>query len=90
MDMTALGVWYASAAWVEWSDANLTDYERIVAGSTAYTSASGVGKYYASAGARAALRGGNWDGTVLTGAFALGLYYAPSEMGTYVGFRCAR
>ena len=91
MDMTALGIWYDSAsAWKEWSDANLTDYERIVAGSTAYTSASGVGQYYSSAGARAALRGGGWSSAVSAGAFALDLGLAPSAVDTGIGFRCAK
>ena len=91
MDMTALGVWYDStSAWKEWNDANLTDYERIVAGSTAYTSASGVGQYISSAGARAAIRGGAWNDTVDAGAFTLNLGTAPSGVYTFVGFRCAK
>ena len=91
MDMTALGIWYDSVgAWKEWSDANLTDYERIVAGSTAYTSASGVGRYISSAGARAAVRGGRWSDTVSAGAFTLDLNDVPSLVYTSFGFRCAK
>ena len=91
MDMTALGVWYNSAsAWKEWNDANLTDYERIVAGSTSYTSASGVGKYYSSAGVCAAVRGGSWSTALAAGAFTLALSAAPSDVDTDLGFRCAK
>jgi formylglycine-generating enzyme required for sulfatase activity len=90
MDMTALGIWYASPDWVEWNNANLTDYEQIVAGSTSYTSASGVGQYCSSAGARAARRGGGWSDGVRAGAFTLVLTGGPSVVKTRLGFRCAK
>ncbi len=83
--------WYNIAAWAEWSDANLTNYEGIVGGSTAYTSANGVGQYYGcTANGNAFLRGGSWSSGANAGAFALYLSNAPSASNTNVGFRCVR
>ena len=55
--------WYNSGAWVEWSHANLSDYELYVAGPTSgYTSAKGVGQYYGcTTNGNALLRGAGWN-----------------------------
>ncbi|MDZ4225678.1 MAG: hypothetical protein U1C49_02400, partial [Candidatus Andersenbacteria bacterium] len=41
------GVWYSVAGWIDWTNANLTDYEKYAAGpSGSLTSANGAGRYY--------------------------------------------
>ena len=83
--------WYNSG-WLEWTDANLADYEKPNAGPLgAYTSTNRVGKYYGcTANGNAFLRGGSWSYNTYAGAFALGLNYAPASYHTNFGFRCVR
>lgn len=86
------GYWYNSAAWLEWSDANLSDYEKVRAGpSGAYTSAQNAGKYYGcTATGNAGFRGGYWTNASTAGAFAYLANLSPANSDTYIGFRCAR
>ncbi|MCL5676122.1 MAG: hypothetical protein M1120_03285 [Patescibacteria group bacterium] len=85
-------VWYNSAAWIDWTDANLTGYLKYAAGpSGSLTSANGAGQYYGcGANGNAAFRGGAWDSGALGGPFPLALFSAPSFVSTSVGFRCAK
>ncbi len=86
------GVWYNSAAWVEWTNANVTDYEKYAAGPNgSLTSTNGAGQYYGcSANGNAAIRGGAWDNGAYDGPFTLFLNDAPALVYTNRGFRCAR
>ena len=83
--------WYNSG-WLEWTDANLADYEKPNAGPLgAYTSTNGVGKYYGcTANGHVFLRGGSWDYSNYAGAFTLLLSSAPGYSDTRIGFRCVR
>ena len=88
---TGVGNWYNSGAWIEWTDSNLSDYERKTAGVSSFTSSNGVGRYYGcTANGNAFFRGGAWDIGSYAGAFALRLSTSPSHTDTNVGFRCAR
>lgn len=84
--------WYNSAAWIDWTNANLTGYLKYAAGpSGSLTSANGAGQYYGcSANGNAPIRGGNWADTTFGGPFALNLSNAPSFVHTSLGFRCAK
>ncbi|MBI5744542.1 MAG: hypothetical protein HY952_08340 [Elusimicrobia bacterium] len=87
---TGAGYWY-NAAWIEWTDANLSDYEKPRAGPAgAYTSAQNAGRYYGcTATGNAVFRGGNWLNGADAGVFAFVADKAPSYSGPR-GFRCAR
>jgi formylglycine-generating enzyme required for sulfatase activity len=82
--------WYTTG-WVEWNNANVTDWEKLVAGpSGSLTSSNGAGQYYGcSASGNALLRGGPWSAGTSAGVFAAGLSSGPSNVGSAVGFRCA-
>lgn len=84
-------VWYNSAAWIEWNNANLTGYDAYAGGSLTNISTNGAGQYYGcTANGNAAVRSGGWDVGAGDGVFTLGLGGAPSNVSTYVGFRCAK
>ncbi|MDD3386632.1 MAG: hypothetical protein PHX92_01735, partial [Candidatus Pacebacteria bacterium] len=78
------------ASWIEWNNAALSDYEKTNAGSLGnYTSANGAGQYYGcTANDNGFIRGGYWGNGDCAGVFALGLYRAPSDLNTGIGFRC--
>lgn len=84
--------WYSGASWIEWDNANLSDYEKSNAGPLGpYTSAHGAGRYYGcTANGNGFLRGGYWIYGAYAGVFALHLGSAPS--GSFavagLGFRC--
>lgn len=80
-------------AWQEFS--SITNYVTLNYArpkNPSWTSANGIGQYYASAsaGQRAFRRGGAWNDGSGAGVFALGLDSAPSFTGASVGFRCSR
>ena len=84
-------VWYNSAAWIEWNNANLTGYDAYAGGSLTNTSTNGAGQYYGcSANGNAALRSGDWSNGAGVGPFTLNLSNAPSGVSTTLGFRCAK
>ncbi|OQB08526.1 MAG: Formylglycine-generating sulfatase enzyme [Parcubacteria group bacterium ADurb.Bin216] len=85
------GNWYNSA-WIEWSDANLDDYERPTAGpSPLYTSTQNAGRYYGcTATGNGLIRGGDWRYGLDSGLFTATLSDLPSSTRTNIGFRCAR
>ncbi|MDZ4225673.1 MAG: hypothetical protein U1C49_02375, partial [Candidatus Andersenbacteria bacterium] len=85
-------VWYSVAGWIDWTNANLTDYEKYAAGpSGSLTSANGAGRYYScTAVGKAAIRGGSLGDTTRDGPFALKLDIAPSYVSTGIGIRCAK
>jgi len=82
--------WYSGAAWIEWDNDALSDYEKTNAGSLGnYTSANGAGRYYGCiANGNGFLRGGNWNYGDYAGVITLGLGDAPADLITSVGFRC--
>jgi len=86
------GYWYDSGAYIEWDDANLSDYEKVRAGPAgAYTSAQNAGRYIGcTSTGNAGLRGGCWNIAATAGVFAFALGNIPSASYTTVGFRCAR
>jgi formylglycine-generating enzyme required for sulfatase activity len=87
------GYWYnSSGAYIDWTDSNLSDYEKYTAGPSGnYTSANGVGRYYGcSANGNAMRRGGTWDTGAYAGIFALVLNDVPTGSSANFGFRCAR
>ena len=88
---TGSGYW-ATGGWLEWSDANLSDYEKGRAGpSGAYTSAQNAGKYYGcSATGNAVFRGGPWTSIAISGVYAFYALGAPTYSHAETGFRCAR
>jgi len=88
---TGTGYWQG-AGWIEWTDSNLSDYEKLVAGPAgAYTATNAAGRYYGcSANGNGFLRGGHWGNGSYAGLFNLVLNDAPSHSSTYLGFRCAR
>ena len=83
--------WNSNAGWLEWTNAGLTDWEKLVAGpSGSLTSANGAGQYYGcTASADALLRGADWNDGAYAGVFAALLNSAPTLVSTHVGFRCA-
>jgi formylglycine-generating enzyme required for sulfatase activity len=85
------GYWYPST-WIEWSDANLADYEKPFFGpSSNYTSSSGVGKYYGcNVTGNAVARGGYWNNGINSGVFSFNLNRSVSIEIPYIGFRCIR
>jgi len=96
LDMTCTagigaGYWYFVAAYLEWTDANLSDYEKVRAGPEgAYISAHNAGQYYGcSATGHAMRRGGAHNSGEVAGVFAL-YHTLPSTSDSYIGFRCAR
>ncbi len=83
--------WDPDAAWAEWNEADLTDYEQIVGSLTSYTSANGIGQYYGcTVSENGFLRGGTWAYGAGAGAFTLALNIAPTTVYSNFGFRCAR
>ena len=88
---TGNGYW-DSGGWLEWSDANLSDYEKGRAGpSGAYTSTQNAGKYYGcSATGNAAFRGCSWTGGAIAGVYTFYALGAPTYSHAETGFRCAR
>jgi hypothetical protein len=82
--------WY-STGWVEWNNANVTDWEKLVAGpSGSLTSSNGAGKYYGcSSSGNALLRGGDYGDGPGAGVFAALLNYGQWYVASNVGFRCA-
>jgi formylglycine-generating enzyme required for sulfatase activity len=84
--------WYNSGAWVDWSHANLSDYELYVAGPlSGYTSANGTGQYYGcTTNGNGLLRGAAWTDGVNAGVFTLNFSIATSLSSANVGFRCVR
>ena len=89
---TGAGYWYNSGSWIEWDNANLSDYEKGRAGPAgAYTATQNAGRYYGcTATGNAVFRGGNWSDGALAGVFAFYAVNAPSNSYTNIGFRCGR
>ena len=87
-----LGNWYAGAAWIEWSDSNLSDYEKGRAGPAgAYTSAQNTGKYFGcTAVGKVGMWGLTWVNTTLAGIYGFSGGTLPTASGASLGFRCAR
>jgi hypothetical protein len=85
------GVWYNGGAWADWTNANLTDWEKLVAGPAgSLTSVNGAGQYSGcTANGSVLVRGCRWDNGSSAGVFAAGLGPAPSSSSADVGFRCA-
>ena len=97
VDMTCtagagVGHWYFIGGYIEWSDANLSDYEKVRAGPAgAYTSAQYMGKYYGCAATgNAVVRVGNWSTAAQAGVFGFSASETPSYTSTGIGFRCGR
>jgi len=84
--------WYNGGAWIEWGNANLSDYEIGLAGPTPlYESVQNAGMYWGCANdGNGIRRGGRWDNGLLSGIFAVNNNDAPSVYGINVGFRCVR
>jgi hypothetical protein len=89
---TAPANWYYNGAWLEWTDANLADYEKGAAGPAgAYTSANGAGQYYGCRlNGNAFMRGGAWGDGSNAGLYNFNLNDAPTNTNPAVGFRCVR
>jgi hypothetical protein len=89
---TGTGNWYNSGAWIEWTDSNLSDHEKYIAGpSGSFMGTNGVGRYYGcSANGNAVLRGGTWDNGTDAGVFTLALNYSSAYSHARIGFRCVR
>ncbi|OIO03444.1 MAG: hypothetical protein AUJ51_04235 [Elusimicrobia bacterium CG1_02_56_21] len=89
---TGTGYWYNSAAWIEWTDGNLSDYEKVRAGPAGvYTSVQNAGLYYGcSTTGNAVFRGGDLGAGAIAGVFAFNALYAPSLVAAGFGFRCGR
>ena len=89
---TGAGYWYNSGGWIEWDNANLSDYEKGRAGPAgAYTATQNAGRYYGcTATGNAVFRGGYWGDGASAGVFAFNARNAPSLSVTAIGFRCGR
>ncbi|HAT71681.1 MAG TPA: hypothetical protein DCS63_02565 [Elusimicrobia bacterium] len=89
---TGAGYWYNSATWIEWTDGNLSDYEKVRAGpSGAYIATHNAGRYYGcTTTGNAVGRGGVWSHDASAGVFTFDAYNAPSYSDTHIGFRCGR
>ena len=89
---TGAGYWYNSGAYLEWTDGNLSDYEKARAGPAgAYTATHNAGRYFGcSATGNAVLRSGYFFTGVHAGVFAFNANSAPSSSGVEIGFRCGR
>ena len=85
------GVWYNGAAWIDWTNANLTDWEKLVAGPAgSLTATNGAGQYYGcGTNGNGLIRGGRWLDGSIAGVFAADLSDAPSSSYPFIGFRCA-
>ena len=86
------GNWYNNAAWIEWNDTNLDDYERPIAGpNPLYTSTQGAGIYYGCTNAGNGLhRGAAWRSGFYSGLFTASLNDLPLYTDASLGFRCAK
>lgn len=84
--------WYNIGAWVDWTHAELSDYESYVAGPTSgYTLSNGVGRYYGCTENENALRrGGGWRAGATAGVFTASFGFPPSFSHSHTGFRCVR
>jgi len=89
---TGAGYWYDPGSFIEWSDGNLSDYEKVRAGPAgAYTSTHNAGRYFGCpATGNAVLQSGSWSGTVYAGVFNFSANDNPSAWDIRIGFRCAR
>jgi hypothetical protein len=76
---------------MEWNNANVTDWEKLVAGpSGSMTSSNGAGQYLGcDASGNPLRRGADWSLGTLAGVFAAHLNGGPSYVYSHVGFRCA-
>ena len=85
------GNWY-NGAWIDWTDSNLSDYEKYTAGPSGnYTSTNGIGRYYGcSINGNGVLRGGRWGLSADAGVFTLYLNNGAASSITSIGFRCVR
>jgi hypothetical protein len=83
--------WYSTAAYVEWNNPNVVDWETKVAGPAgALVAANGVGQFYGCiASGNGMIRGGNWANGNNAGVFTAFLGLGPSNVSAAVGFRCA-
>jgi len=88
---TGAGYWH-SGGWLEWTDVNLSDYEKERSGPAgAYTATHNAGRYYGcTTTGNAVGRGGVWSHTTIAGVFTFDGYNTPSYSDTHIGFRCAR
>ena len=91
IDSTGGVSWRSSNNWQEWNIVDLNEERPILGPSnSSWTATQGIGRYYGGVSTNAFLRGGSWVNGVDAGGFALYLGYAPTNTGSYVGFRCAR
>ncbi|BFT94895.1 MAG: hypothetical protein MNSN_09870 [Minisyncoccus archaeiphilus] len=86
------GNWYVST-WVEWNNANLSDYELLVAGpAPLLTSGSNVGMYYGCThnNTSGLIRGGNWRAGLYGGIFSTNFNPYTTDALDHIGFRCVK
>jgi formylglycine-generating enzyme required for sulfatase activity len=85
------GNWYNSS-YIEWTDSNLDDYERLAAGhNSLYNSAQNIGMYRGcTVNGNAMLRSGRWNSGLNSGLFGLFLNNLSSGSSALIGFRCAK
>jgi prepilin-type N-terminal cleavage/methylation domain-containing protein len=85
------GNWYHSS-YVEWTDLNLQDYERITAGpDPIFVSSNNAGRYYGCmADGNAFRRGGAWYAGLTGGIFTIVMNNNAFFSGDYAGFRCVK
>jgi hypothetical protein len=83
--------WYSVPGWLEWNNANVTDWEKLAAGpSGSLTFSNGAGRYNGcSATGNALIRGGSSNEGLNSGVFAANLDLGASSVSNQVGFRCA-
>ncbi|WP_412732054.1 LamG-like jellyroll fold domain-containing protein [Minisyncoccus archaeiphilus] len=84
--------WYNDNTWMEWGNANLSDYEKLTAGPVGnYDSSQGIGVYYGCVtDGRVMRRGANWRSGSNAGIFTLSFLATSSEKAADWGFRCAK
>lgn len=86
---SGIGNWYNSGSWIDWTDSNLVDYEKGIAGPIGnYTSVNGIGSYYGCTSNGYPLnKGGSWaDGGY--GLYTTHMGNSLALANIYVGFRC--
>jgi hypothetical protein len=84
-------IWYGNTSiWSNWNDANLTDWEKLVAGPNgSLTTANGAGAYLGCTNIYPMIHGGaRWEGSS-AGIYNISLNNPATNMNEVLGFRCA-
>ena len=86
------GNWYNSSSWIDWNNANLSDYEIGKSGANpSFVTSQNIGRYLGCTNnGNGLLRGGYRIGGLTAGLFTLAFNYSAQSTNSTFGFRCVR